>query len=168
MKSVSLLFSVAFIFLCFQPKAQSTSEKDIAAIRQVYAQINSLKLQPEKFTYEAEGCVEEGVVTYYRNKKEIVKIVESGSIGDGSWKTEYYYQAGKPVFVLESLVDGPAEGAATRSEYRYYFKDDKSLRFMDGKKIITENSSKISEALQHAYGYLKAYETKAFAGVACE
>ncbi|WP_028786016.1 hypothetical protein [Terrimonas ferruginea] len=168
MKPLSLLLSIAFTFFCFQSNAQSATEKDIAAIRQAYAQINSMKLQPEKFTYEAEGCVEEGVVTYYRNKNAIVKIVESGSIGDGSWKTEYYYQAGKPVFVLESLVGGPAEGAATRSEYRYYFKDDQSLRFMDGKNINTEKSSKISEALKHAYGYLKAYESKAFAGVACE
>jgi len=168
MKSVCPLISIVFTFLCFQAQSQSTTEKDIAAIRQVYAQINSLKLQPEKFTYEADGCVDEGAVTYYRNKNEIVKIVESGSIGDGSWKTEYYYQAGKPVFVLESLVGGPAEGAATRSEYRYYFRNDQSLRFMDGKKVIAENSSKISDALQHAYGYLKAYETKAFAGVACK
>jgi hypothetical protein len=167
MKSVALLFSAAFTLLCATSNAQSI-EKEIAAIRQTYARINSLKLQPEKFTYEAEGCVEEGTVTYYRSNKEIVKIGESGSIGDGSWKNEYYYQSGKLVFVLESLVGGPAAGPATKSEYRYYFKDDKSIRFMEGQKVITENSSKIGETLQHGYGYFRAYETRAFAGVACE
>jgi len=57
MKPHSLLLSIAFTLFCFQSNAQSTTEKNIASIRQAYAQINSLKLQPEKFTYEADGCV---------------------------------------------------------------------------------------------------------------
>lgn len=140
---------------------------DIDDIRKEYTRINTLPLQQQKFTYEAEGCVEEGVVTYFLEKQAIVKITESGSIGDGSWTNEYYYKAGKLIFCYELLIGGPAIGETTRTEYRYYIKNDRAIRCMENKTIIPVGS-KATEAIQRGKGFLQAYQTKDFAAVSCE
>jgi len=153
-----------------QIKAQqknSGTEESIAAIRTEFKRINASALSTEEFQYDSAGCVDEGVVTYFLENQEIVKIVESGAIGDGSWTREFYYQSGKFIFCYEQIVGGPAEGPETKSEFRTYVKDDKVIRFMDDKKIIPP-TSKATGQLSTAPRLLKAYRTKDFAKVLCE
>ncbi|MDT3401953.1 hypothetical protein [Mucilaginibacter terrae] len=145
---------------------QTDVPTDVAAIRQIYQQINMLKLKPQRFTYESPGCVEEGVVNYFFNDKTIVKITESGSIGDGSWVKEYYYNDGRVVFCLESIVGGPAIGPVTKTKYRYYVKNGRVIREMENDKVIPADS-KATDILKIAGKIYKAYSTKKFAEAIC-
>jgi hypothetical protein len=152
-----------------QGTAQTTIDTSaaIAAIRTAYKNINTASLTTEIFKYESAGCVEEGQVKFFFNQgKEIVKIVESGSIGDGSWNREFYFQSGKFIFCYESLIGGPADGPATRSEYRTYVKDNQVLRFMEDKNIVPAGE-KSADALKVSYKLIKAYTTKKFAEALC-
>lgn len=171
-----LLFLLPVTQLIAQPVAvkspgkaavQSNKEPDILSIRQAFQAINALKLEKQQFTYEVDGCVEGGIINYYFNNKAIVKITESGSIGDGSWNKEYYYHAGNVFFCLESLVGGPAIGPDIKTQYRYYIKNGKPIRVMENNKIISADS-KVTDILQTAGRVYKAYTTKDFASAMCQ
>lgn len=139
----------------------------IGAIQKEYNRIQSLPLRQEKYQYESAGCVEDGVVTYGLDKQTILKITESGAIGDGTWNVEYYYQSGHLIFCYEMLIGGPAAGKEERTAYRYYFQDDQVLRFMRD-KVSIQPDSKVTETLARAYKLLKVYTTKNFAAELCE
>jgi hypothetical protein len=145
----------------------SGTEESIASIRTEFKRINALALTTEEFQYDSAGCVDGGVVTYFLENQEIVKIVESGAIGDGSWIREFYYQSGKFIFCYEEIVGGPAEGPETKTAFRTYVKDDKVIRFMEDKKIVPANN-KATGQVSTASSLLKAYRTKDFAKVLCE
>lgn len=153
-----------------QVNAQQKSpgaEASVAAIRAEFKRINAMALTTEEFQYDSAGCTEEGVVTYFIENQGIVKIVESGAIGDGSWTREFYYQSGKFIFCYEMIVGGPAEGPETKSEYRTYVKDDQVVRYMEDKKIIAADTKARAQVLT-AYELIKAYTTKEFAKALCE
>ena len=145
----------------------TAQEQAIQSIRASYQRINAMPLQNELFRYEAEACVEDGVVTYFRKDGAIVKITESGSIGDGSWVNEYYFQKGKPIFCYEVSIGGPAIGAVTRIERISYIAQDTLFRYMVDQQI-TSPDAKAKAIIQTAYQLLAAYETKAFAAALCE
>lgn len=146
---------------------QKNVEPDIIAIRAAFKKINTLSLKQEQFKYEAEGCVEDGIVKYYFQGNEIIKIIESGSIGDGSWKNEYYYESGKFIFSYEMIIGSSADGAETKSEYRIYAKDGTAIRYMEDQKILPADS-RVTKTLAIAEKLPKAYTTKKFAAVLCE
>jgi len=146
-----------------QPANPSATIRDI---REKYNHINSLVLLKEKFKYEVEGCVEDGTVTYFKEGNAVVKITESGSIGDGSWQNEYYYHLGKFFFCYEKMVGGPAIGKVTTTERRYYVRDDKPVRLIEDKKTVKDDA-RVLETTQNAYKLLKAYKTKDFATALC-
>lgn len=160
---IALLITVPVTCLFAQ---QKTAEADIENIRTAYKEINSKSLTKEHYTYEGAGCAEDGVVDYYLDKQQIVKIKESGSIGDGSWTTEYYYRNGDLIFIYESLIGGPAIGKVEKSEYRVYVKGGKVIRFMDNQKIIPADS-KAGELTETAIKLWKVHSTKKFAEVLC-
>lgn len=156
---------VIFSFL-LSGQVFAQSDATIVAIRKEYNRINSLKLNKEHFEYEKAGCVEGGKADYFFEDKNIVKITESGSIGDGSWTSNYYYRAGKPVFCFQTTEGGPAEGDAVKMEYRIYIKDGRAYRVLEGSKVINdENISK--EEIQRANNFYKAYASKKFADAVC-
>ncbi|KAA2245679.1 hypothetical protein F0L74_06910 [Chitinophaga agrisoli] len=139
----------------------------ITAIRAAYQKINAGPNTVEIFKYTAQDCVNEGEVTYFFNaQKEVVKIVETGDIGDGVWSREFYYQSGKFIFCYELLIGGPAEGPEMKSEFRTYVKDDQVIRFMEDKKIMTPEV-RSADALAVCYKLVKARTTKKFAEVLC-
>lgn len=142
-------------------RSQKTPEADIFAIRIAYQQINSDKLTKKQFTYQSSGCVDGGVVNYYFKNNDIVKITESGAIGDGSWVNEYYYYKSKFFFGLETIVGGPAIGKVTKTQYRYYIRDGRPTRLMEGSKIIPVDS-RATEMLVTTGRIYKAYTTKEF------
>lgn len=152
-------------------KQNLTSNKQMAdqailTIRQDVQKINSKPLKKEHYTYESDGCTEDGVVDYYFDGKAIVKIVESGSIGDGSWVNEYYYRSGKVIFCFETIVGGPAIGKVTKTAYRFYVKDGSLIKAMEGTKTITAGS-KSGESVGTANRIFKAYTSKDFSGALC-
>lgn len=147
--------------------APVASEADIQAIRQAFQKINSTNLSKQHFNYESSGCVEDGEVDFFLDNGKIVKITEAGAIGDGSWVTEFYYSEGKVIFCVETLVGGPAIGKETKTQYRYYIKDNRAIRVMEGTKIIS-NDSKAADALRIAARIYKAYTTKKFASALCD
>lgn len=162
------LLSLIVLLLPFTAvKAQAgATDQDLAAIRTQCQLINTAKLTKQHFTYESSGCVEDGAVDYYLNGTEIVKIVESGAIGDGSWVHEYYYSGGKLIFSYEVIEGGPAIGKVTKTAYRVYVKDGKAIRTMEDKKVIS-GEDKAPEAIQIGGKIFKAYKTKDFAKVLC-
>lgn len=157
---------LCFLFLFTCGSAFSQTDADIANIRQVYQKINSSDLTKQHFNYESEGCVEDGQVDFFFDGKNIVKITESGAIGDGSWVNQFYYQAGKLIFCLETIEGGPAIGKSTKTEYRYYIKDGKVLRVMEGAKVI-KNDSKAADAINTGTKIYKTYAKKDFAAAIC-
>lgn len=139
----------------------------ISAVRAAYQQINAAKLKKQIYKYEAEGCVNNGVVTYFLNpRKEIVKIVESGDIGDGSWDREFYFRSGKFIFCYEKITGGPAEGPEMKNEYRTYVKDDQVLRYLEDQQVLPPGEN-AAEAITISYKLIKAYTTKKFAEALC-
>jgi hypothetical protein len=154
---------------CMQVNAQQKSgaEAEISGIRAEFKRINTLPLTKEQFNYDAAGCVDGGVVTYFFDKHQIVKITEAGSIGDGSWTREYYYQSGKFIFCYEMIIGGPAIGPETKSEYRTYVNNDQVIRYMEDKKILPAESKAKGEVVT-AYKLVKAYTARDFEAVLCQ
>ncbi|MGZ3873023.1 MAG: hypothetical protein ACXVJD_08895 [Mucilaginibacter sp.] len=153
-----------------QPGSQTAiaqSASDIAAIRAAYSNINQLPLKGQDFKFESPGCVDGGLITYMKRDDEILKITNSGSIGDGSWKTEFYFSAGKLIFYFDTVTGGAAAEKAPTTEYRLYVRNDKPIRCMEGKKIIPPDS-KANKSIQTAYKLLKAYKTRNFAAALCD
>jgi len=149
-----------------QQKANTAVDQTVSSIRAQFKKINSLSLTKEQFKYESAGCAEDGKVQYFLDKKEIVKVIESGSIGDGSWTTEYYYQAGKLIFKYDVIVGSSADGQDSKIEHRVYVNDGKVIRYMEDQKIIPADTE-ATKAITTAGNLLKAYTTKDFAGALC-
>ncbi len=120
---------------------KNPSGADIIAIRKAYQQINSGSLIKKHFTYESNGCVNYGVI-------------------------DYYFSAGKVIFCLEINVHQPGSGKDTIEKYRYYLKNDRPIRIMDGNKIIPVYDMS-NEILTTAYKIYKAYKTKDFVAALC-
>ncbi|MVT10253.1 hypothetical protein [Chitinophaga tropicalis] len=150
-----------------QQKPVKSNEEVVTAIRTEFKRINALPLNKEQFKYESEGCVEGGNVQYFFDKKEIVKVVESGSMGDGSWTTEFYYQSGKLIFCYEKAVGSSADGQESKIEHRVYVKGNEVVKYMEDQKVIAADAE-ATKKLATADKLLKAYGTKNFAGALCE
>lgn len=173
---ISISSKITLLFMMFLPLAhvhakRKPANRDTAAyirvIRAEYQKVNASSLRKEPFKYEAEGCVNDGIVTYFLNaKKEIVKIAETGNIGDGSWNREFYFRSGKFFFCYETITGGPAEGPELKNEYRTYIKDDQVLQYMEDKKVLAPGEHS-AEALAISYKLLDAYHTKKFAEALC-
>ncbi len=146
---------------------QKAPDAAIEEIRTAFKEINSIKTyKKEEYKYEIAGCVESGSLEYYLDKKQIVKIKETGLIGDGGWDTEYYYRNGNLIFIFESLLGAPADGKVQKSEYRVYVKDGKVIRFMENQQIIPADN-KAAEMTETAIKLLKARTTKNFKAALC-
>ena len=166
---MTLLCSLPFAKVSGQQKAQkpTANQADINAIRSEFKRINGLTLRNEKFSYEAAGCAEEGAVQYFFNGKEIIKIIETGAIGDGSWTKEFYYQSGKFIFSYEVLIGSSADGQESKIEHRIYAKDGKVIRYMEDQKDIKADGE-ADHGVQVAEKLLQAYSTKEFVKALCE
>lgn len=151
--------------LSFKHSVQQEN-KDIEEIRAEYKKINAMNLKTKYFKYEDLECVDEGETTYFMKGNEVRKIVEKYIKGDGYTLTEYYFKEGKFIFAVEAIVGGPAMGPETKNVYRYYAKDDKAIRQIDGKQIVTPDS-KFEDAIKRAYQLIKARTAKNFNEAIC-
>jgi hypothetical protein len=163
----SFILLAAFVQAYAQQHSNAANEADIASIRTEFKRINASTLKKEQFEYESSGCVDGGLVQYFLDKGKIVKIIESGSIGDGSWTREFYYQSGNFIFSYEVQTGGPAIGPETKTEHRIYAKNGHVVRYMENQQILAPDSQRLT-IITTAAGLLKAYHTKEFADVLCK
>ena len=151
------------------PASDSVStDSAITRIRAAFQQINTAPLKSQKFKWEATNCNNDGTATYYlTNKNEIVKVVETGVIGDGSWTTAYYYQEGRFIFSLQTDIGGPAIGPVDTIIIRKYVYADKVIRSISNKPY-TATEDGVLTAASKEYKILAAYKSKDFGAAFCE
>ena len=143
MKRLSVV-AIIVLFGCsafLQTKAQS--QDPVQAIRRQYAAINRnaakyQKVKKELLGFSAEG----GELVAYLSGPSIVKITATFFGEMGRATDEYYYSNDKLIFVFrkQSHYRAPLSGKVARTtENRYYFKDDKLIRWIgeDGKQVST-------------------------------
>lgn len=141
-------------------------EAKIASIRAAVQNINTQTLQEQTFNWSWPNCADEGTISYYLNNKEIVKVIESGFIGDGSWTKEYYYTDGKFIFSFEQMIGGAAAMKADTNEIRLYADND-TLVLQKKNKTYLEDGPKRWTAASMEYKILKALKQKNFGEVLC-
>lgn len=141
-------------------------EDVIQTIRNNVQAINNMNLLVETFDWSEPGCSDQGKISYYFNKDSIVKIVESGFIGDGGWTKEYYYYQGKYIFSFMQSIGGPAAMPVDTSEIREYVNSDTLVLL----KRNNENHADIKEkwsANSTEYKLLNAFRRKNFGEILC-
>ncbi|QHS58443.1 hypothetical protein [Chitinophaga agri] len=122
-------------------KIPTASEADIKSIRAEFQKINTLKLAKEEINYEGLSCAPEGRIQCFTQGQDILKIVDAGAAGDGSWTTEYYFREGKFFFSYEVIVGSSADGQDSRIEHRIYVKNGKIIRYLENQQEIPADSS---------------------------
>lgn len=141
MKKIALVAVMALFGgpACSETSAQATDP--IQTIRRQYATINRHAAKYRKFKEELSGfSAEGGELLAYLNGSSIVKISATfyGELGRAT--DEFYYSNDKLIFIFrkQSFYRRPLSGKIVRtSENRYYFKDDKLIRWIDeeGKQV---------------------------------
>ena|SRR5688572_21749618 len=145
--TVIVLFGVLASHEANAQGAQGAQGPDpIPAIRQQYAAINRKTVKYRKVKKELVGfSAEGGELVAYLSGPSIVKISATfyGEMGRAS--DEFYYSNDKLIFVYRkhSHYNGHLTGKVVRTtENRYYFKDDKLIRWIgeDGKQVSSASS----------------------------
>lgn len=133
------------------------SQDAVQLIRQQYAAINKRASSYNKVKKELSGfSLEGGQVIAYFDGPAIVKIVANHYGEMGRTMEEYYYSNGKLIFAFEKVFhyNKPMSGKVIRTtEDRYYFSDEKLIRWVDknGKQSDTSSGdagSKVQELLE--------------------
>ena len=158
MKRISVVVVIVLfgVLASYEAKAQLAQGSDpIAAIRQQYAAINRgaakyKKVKKELLGFSAEG----GELVAYLSGPSIVKISATfyGEIGRAT--DEYYYSNEKLIFVYRKHLhySGQLTGKVVRTtENRYYFKDEKLIRWIgeDGKQVSSASSEFAAKEAEH-------------------
>lgn len=159
--------SVAHNQIATAAPAELSADSAVSRIRMVFQQINEATLTSKNFDWTEPNCVDEGTATYMFNSKgKIVKVVETGFIGDGSWTNTYYYQDGKFIFSLQRDIGGPAIGPVDTVEQRKYVYENKVIRTMENERYTTPTDSVLTPASKE-YKILEAYKSKQFGAAFC-
>lgn len=133
-------------------------ERDIQAIRQTYAATNRKLARYKKVRKDLSGfSTEGGELVAYFDGAAIVKIATTYYGEMGKSYEEYYYRDGKLIFVFrkESKYNRPLSGKMISTALsRFYFHDDKLIRWIDEKgKQVPADSSEYAETQSE---YLKS------------
>jgi hypothetical protein len=122
------------------------NEDSIQSIRQHYTQINAnvpryRRVKKELSGFSAEG----GELLAYFHGPSIMKMVATYLGESGKASEEYYFWDGKLIFVLrtEFRYDEPLSGKVTaKTENRFYFSNDKLIRWIDenGKQVASDST----------------------------
>jgi len=156
MKTVALVILLLFFSVLVQT-TRAQSNDPIETIRQHYAAINKdvalyRRVKKDLSGYSAEG----GELIAYFHGPTIMKIAATFFGETGKSTEEYYYWNGNLIFVFrrEAHYDKPLSGKTVSTiENRFYFKDDKMIRWIDenGKEVAagsTEFADKEKEYLK--------------------
>ena len=146
------------------PLSNTTPEQLVLDIRSEFKRINSLRLTPKKYKFV---CDTDGTITYYTDNGKVVKIaIDWGFIGDGSSTSEYYYKDDKLLFTYETYIGGPANGPETKTEYRTYVNDDKTVKYMENQKVLSCTACQFNSSSKE-YKALRAYNTNNIKAALC-
>lgn len=146
MKPILIIILLALSVLPALALTSGQAEDPIASIRQHYAQINGRAARYRKVKKELSGfSAEGGTLLAYFDGANIMKIAATFYGETGKTSEEYYYWDGKLIFVLrkESRYSKPLSGRVVATkENRFYFKDDKLIRWIDenGKQAASDTS----------------------------
>ncbi len=115
-------------------------------IRQHYASINKSIPLYRRVKKELSGFSGEGgqLIAYFHGPS-VMKMVATFFGETGKAVEEYYFWNGKLIFVLstDNRYDKPLTGKVVRkSEGRFYFKDDKLIKWLgaDGKEVASDST----------------------------
>ena len=158
MKRISVVIGIALfgVLASSEAKAQGAQGQDpIRAIRQQYAAINRnaasyQKVKKELLGFSAEG----GELVAYLSGPSIVKITATFFGEMGRATDEFYYANDKLIFIYRKNAHyrAPLSGKVVRTtENRYYFKDDKLIRWIgeDGKQVSSSSSEFAAKEAEH-------------------
>jgi hypothetical protein len=158
-KRISLAVVVIVLFgvvASSEANAQAAQGPDpIQAIRQQHAAINRnaaryKKVKKELLNFSAEG----GELVAFFSGPSIVKISATFYGEMGRATDEFYYSNDKLIFIFRrhSHYRMPLTGKVVRiTENRYYFKDDKLIRWIgeDGKQVSSSSSEFAAKEAEH-------------------
>lgn len=146
------------------PADSSSTDQRILNIRSEYARINSLELTEKRSGFV---CDTDGTVTFYTHNGKVVKVlIDWGFVGHGSTKTEYYFKAGKLIFIYETYVGGPVDGPDTKTEYRTYVENDRTIKYMENQQVKACNKCSFNKT-SRPYKVLAAYGTQNIKSALC-
>ena len=118
----------------------------IETIRQHYANINKSVPLYRRVKKNLSGFSGEGgeLVAYFHGPS-VMKMVATFFGETGKAVEEYYFWNGKLIFVfsVDNRYDKPLSGkVARKTEGRFYFKDDKLIKWLggDGKEVASDSS----------------------------
>ena len=122
----------------------------IASIRRHYAEINRSTAKYKKVKKELSGfSTEGGQMVAYSDGPSIMKIAATFYGESGKASEAYYYRDNKLIFVLRTdyRYNKPFSGKVARTTMnRYYFSDDKLIRWIDENgKLVSSDTSEYSD-----------------------
>jgi len=146
MKTILAIIVVAFSALSGVGEARAQKDDGIESIREHYAEINRKAPSYRKVKKELSGfSAEGGQLLAYFHGPSVMKMVATFYGETGKAMEEYYFWQGKLIFVLQTdqRYDKPLSGKVVKkTENRFYFKDDKLIRWIDanGKEVASEST----------------------------
>ncbi|WP_124637075.1 hypothetical protein [Taibaiella sp. KBW10] len=137
------------------------STRLLKEIRLEYQRINSATLTPQNYTWETDTTCDAppmaGLVTYFREGNQLVKILNDGAEDHGEWKEEYYFKAGKLFFVFQhNTYGGAANPTEFKYESRYYFNDGLLIKKIESSEQAKTDEEGIDRLVKEAYLLYKA------------
>jgi hypothetical protein len=146
MKTILVTLMVVLSVLTSSGAAPAQKDDGIESIREHYATINRKAPSYRKIKKELSGfSAEGGQLLAYFHGPSIMKMVGTFYGETGRAIEEYYYWEGKLIFVLQTdhRYDKPLSGKIVKTtENRFYFKDDKLIRWIDenGKQVGSDSA----------------------------
>jgi hypothetical protein len=146
-----LLFAIFVLFSLAIPaaagKVTTVPQADaVETVRQHYANINQnlaryRRVKKNLSGYSAEG----GELVAYFHGPSVMKMVATFLGESGRAVEEYYFWNGQLIFVFhtDNRYDQPLSGKVVRkTESRFYFNDDKLIRWLDenGKEVSSDSA----------------------------
>lgn len=170
MKTTFLIFVLILAGLGNVTAVNLQSNDAIESIRQRYAGINQNVSRYRQVKKNLSGFSAEGgeLVAYFHGPS-VMKMVATFFGETGRSVEEYYFWNGQLIFVLrtESRYDKPLSGkVVTKIENRFYFKEDKMVRWLDenGKEVgsdSAEYATKQADYLKMSKRFVDGAKSKA-------
>ena len=155
MKHILILVMLALTAPSVFANPATQTADPIESIRQHYTQINRNSRLYRKIKKELSGFSGEGgeLVAYFHGPS-IMKMAATFYGETGKATEEYYYWDGKLIFVLNTdfRYDKPLSGKVVKTtENRFYFNDDKLIRWMDenGKQVASDSNEYLEKQKEY-------------------
>lgn len=147
MKCTIVLVAIALSGFSALGKVPTVPQADaIESIRQHYATINQNVARYRRVKKNLSGfSAEGGELNAFFHGPTVMKMVATFFGETGRTVEEYYFWNGQLIFVLqtENRYDKPLSGKLIKKiENRFYFKDDKLIRWLDenGKEVAPDSA----------------------------